>query len=99
MATPKNRRISVAAPLGEESTDFGTPIREDGTPTHGRRSLLSQLRRPSRTSLLRNIPDADDELVSPISERPPIPSALPSSGEVASTPLPILPMIVLSIVR
>ena len=43
--------------------------------------------------------DLESGIPSPArSERPPIPSALPSSGEAASTPLPILPMIVLSIV-
>ncbi|KIJ36368.1 hypothetical protein M422DRAFT_69767 [Sphaerobolus stellatus SS14] len=40
-----------------------------------------------------------EPLLSPISERPPIPNALPSGGSqgLYATPLPILPMIVLSI--
>lgn len=47
----------------------------------------------------RTIHDEEIGVISPShSERPPIPSALPSYGETTSTPLPILPMIVLSIV-
>jgi hypothetical protein len=38
-------------------------------------------------------------LLSPSAERAPIPSALQQTGETNTTPLPILSMIVLSIVR
>ncbi|THV01922.1 major facilitator superfamily MFS-1 [Dendrothele bispora CBS 962.96] len=38
-----------------------------------------------------------DTIASPFKERPPIPSVVQSSGEVYMTPLPILPMVVLSI--
>ncbi|KAF8591246.1 hypothetical protein K439DRAFT_1402380 [Ramaria rubella] len=46
----------------------------------------------------RSIRDAE-ALLSPMSERPPIPSALPGGGSqgVYSTPLPVLPLVVLSI--
>ncbi|KAL5530280.1 hypothetical protein ACEPAF_6537 [Sanghuangporus sanghuang] len=87
----------------EDSTlfiDNGTPSSVEGHrgagSTHPRRSFVSRLRRASRASLWKNLPDED--LISPSSERPPIPSALAPSGETISSPLPILPMIVLSIV-
>ncbi|KAL5527526.1 hypothetical protein ACEPAG_6327 [Sanghuangporus baumii] len=81
-------------------TDNGTPDSVEGhrvaEATHPRRSFVSRLRRASRASVWKNLPDED--LISPSSERPPIPSALAPSGETISHPLPILPMIVLSIV-
>lgn len=107
MATPKLGRRTSTPRMGytEDSTlftDDGTPSSVEGHgvagATHPRRSFVSRLRRASRASLWKNLPE-EEELVSPSSERPPIPSALAPSGEIVSSPLPILPMIVLSIVR
>ena len=59
----------------------------------------------SRQSLAARWRGAGDEeaaavpALTPTSERPPIPSALQQSAETYTTPLPLLPMIVLSIVR
>ncbi|KAH8118483.1 major facilitator superfamily MFS-1 [Phellopilus nigrolimitatus] len=78
--------------------EFNTPAyAEDATPTRPRKSFASRFRAQSRSSFWRNV--ADEEIGSPtVSERPPIPSALPPSGETFSAPLPILPMVVLSII-
>jgi hypothetical protein len=56
--------------------------------------------RPSIVSRWRSTLDAESRrTLSPVGERPPIPSALQPSKEIYSTPLPMLSMIVLSIVR
>lgn len=80
-------------------TDPATPASgsERATPTRPRSSFVSRLRTMSQGSAWRKL--ADEELASPgLVDKPPIPSALAPSGESLSTPLPILPMIVLSIV-
>lgn len=62
------------------------------SPDDGRRALRSSMTSHYRTLL-------DDPDSGPLSsDRPPIPSALPISSSDESTPLPKIPMIVLSIV-
>ena len=91
-------------------SEHGTP--QATTPTgvntgisaHPQKASFSSQRfrahRPSRVSNWRSIAD-EELLLSPSgggSDKPPIPSALPQHGESHVSPLPILPMIVLSIV-
>jgi hypothetical protein len=54
--------------------------------------------RPSFAARWRDTTDEEGAVATPMSERPPIPSALQSAGEAYTTPLPVLSMIVLSIV-
>lgn len=76
---------------------FGPAAADNATPTRQRLSLSGRLPKPSRDSPWRRI--VDEELGSPAAlERPPIPSALAPTDETLSSPLPVLPMIVLSIV-
>lgn len=55
--------------------------------------------RPSFVPRWPNILNSGDEGETPPSERPPIPTMMQPSGEAYSTPLPVLSMVVLSIVR
>ena len=65
----------------------------------GRVSIGENQHRPSFTARWRSNPDVENGKVSTTAnERPPIPSALKTSGEIPTTPLPLLPMVVLSIV-
>jgi hypothetical protein len=66
----------------------------------GRISFGGSHRRPSFISQWRRTADEEGGLGAiSLPERPPIPSALQPGGEVYTTPLPALSMIVLSIVR
>jgi hypothetical protein len=65
----------------------------------GRISFDQSQHRPSFTARWRNNADVENGKVpTPVDERPPIPSALQTPGEIPTTPLPLLPMVVLSIV-
>ena len=68
------------------------------TPGRQRRSFVARLRQASKATSWRDLMDDEPFLSPAASERPPIPSALPLSGEATNTPLPVVPMIVLSIV-
>lgn len=104
MSAAKPTRISLPPPrFGDDDdtvsdTDNVTPVASPPRP--GARVSFSQRKhRPSRNAVWRAPVDEESGMVSPaISERPPIPSALVTPGETLSTPLPVLPMIVLSIV-
>src|SRR5262245_13817228 len=54
--------------------------------------------RPSFVARWRNSTEEEGAGLTPMSQRPPIPSALQSAGETYTTPLPVLSMSVLSIV-
>jgi len=62
-------------------------------------SFGSSRHRPSFTARWRNNVDEEGGMVMPTSERPPIPTMMQPAGEAYTTPLPVLSMIVLSIVR
>ena len=101
MSVPKSDGLSALASrvFGEQNdTDFegANAMPKQPKPTELlSRTTYDQPSKPMHTQGR----DLENGLPSPAkSERPPIPSALPSSGEAATTPLPILPMIVLSIV-
>lgn len=105
MATPNSRR-NFSKPQKDVDDNaespfdspFGPAAADNATPTRQRLSLSGRLPKPSRDSPWRRI--VDEELGSPEAlERPPIPSALAPTDETLSSPLPVLPMIVLSIVR
>ncbi len=64
----------------------------------GRISFNQGNHKPSFTSRWRRSQDEEDGVRPAVPERPPIPSALEPKGELY-TPLPVLSMIVLSIVR
>lgn len=109
--TPQ-RRLNTIIDESALDADDASPVRVPGTtestpqgrrPTFsGRVSFSGSI--PYRSSILNKLKGtAGDEesgsIRSPRPERPAIPSALQQSPEVYSTPLPILSMIVLSIVR
>ena len=110
MPTTKTTRIFGATAQGATSdsvhdNDNGTTPTgvNTGISTRPKPSFSSQRfrsRKPSRLSNWRSIAD-DESLLSPPAggaDKPPIPSALPQHGEPYVSPLPVLPMIVLSIV-
>ena len=104
MSTPNFRRTHSTSQgntneLAESPFDspFGPLAADTTTPTRPRLSLGGRARKPRRESLWRGLEDEETGLPGE-SERPPIPSALAPSGETLSNPLPIVPMIVLSIV-
>jgi hypothetical protein len=65
----------------------------------GRVSFNQSQHKPSFTSRWRSGQDEEGGIAAEVPGRPPIPSALEPKGESYSTPLPVLSMIVLSIVR
>jgi hypothetical protein len=65
----------------------------------GRISFNQGHHKPSFTSRWRRSQDEEDGVGPAAPGRPPIPSALEPKGDLYSTPLPVLSMIVLSIVR
>ncbi|TDL25171.1 major facilitator superfamily MFS-1 [Rickenella mellea] len=80
---------------GLEADDLLTPTPETRRP---RVSFSQRTHRPSRGAHWKPFLDEESGLQSPsATERPPIPSALTTPGEPFSTPLPVMPMIVLSI--
>lgn len=87
-------------------TDNETPAASAGEQTPQTRRILGRIsfghnqHRPSFTARwMSNVDEEGGFSATPTSERPPIPSALQPSGEAYTTPLPVLSMIVLSIVR
>ncbi|KAG7094682.1 hypothetical protein E1B28_005502 [Marasmius oreades] len=95
MSTPKSiRRGSIPhRSFGQEDSALDDA---NTTPSRLRRTLgrfSSGMRRPSSTARLRNSEFLDGAK----HERPPIPSVVQPSGEAYVTPLPALPMVVLSI--
>ncbi|KAJ8081544.1 hypothetical protein PM082_007389 [Marasmius tenuissimus] len=98
MNTPKSSRLGSTPhrSFGQEDSALddanNTPSRSSMRRTLGR--ISSGIRRPSWASRLRD-PDAVLEGAKP--ERPPIPSVVQPAGEAYVTPLPTLPMVVLSI--
>lgn len=113
MSTPKTTRIFNSSAQGgtndsvfhdehATSTSPATGV-NTGISTRPKPSFSSQkfrAHRPSRVGNWRHL--ADDELpLSPSGgggDKPPIPSALPQHSEPYVSPLPLLPMVVLSIV-
>lgn len=92
-------QIPSAPPLKlQNSEQLGTPLPEPSFRRPGQDIPISTTFTggAARSRSIRDV----EALVSPTSERPPIPSALSSTGPqgVYSTPLPLLPMVVLSIV-
>ena len=103
--------LTIATMTSHDSRAIPVPLSNQrgvtiGASSNPRRSFSSRsfFRRSSRTGgsgSWRNIVDAEVEnsMTAQVQERPAIPSALaPSTGEAVSTPLPVLPMVVLSIV-
>ena len=110
MSIPRTTRVFNSQNESALDSEHGTP--QATTPTgvntgisaRPQKASFSSQRfrahRPSRVSNWRSIAD-EELLLSPSgggSDKPPIPSALPQHGESHVSPLPILPMIVLSIV-
>jgi hypothetical protein len=112
MSTPKTTRVFDAQNESALDSEYGTPQAltpptgvNTGISARPQKSSFSSQRfrahRPSRASNWRAI--ADEELLLSSSggggsDKPLIPSALPQHGEMYVSPLPVLPMIVLSIV-
>lgn len=101
MTTPRANRISLPhRSFGVDESalddDNDTPQRDGSSLRRvlGRISFGNSMRRPSFASRLRAGADSPAP-----SERPPVPTVMQPAGEVYQTPLPILSMIVLSIVR
>lgn len=92
---PYTRTLGRTDP-DESNTTPGPSASDHAMPTRARASFASQMGRITQGYPWRKINDEETASPSP-SERPPIPSAL-APGESASTSLPVLPMIVLSIV-
>ena len=95
---PRTGQLHMSSP---SRRSFGVP-NAPGTLRDGEISDVHEPRQSRRASwiqpnILSRLVNQDDELKSPTSERPPIPSAL-HARELDSTPLPVLSMIVLSIV-
>ena len=83
-------------------TQDALPSRAEVPRDHaGRHSSSHTQHRPSFLTRWQNFRQDEENAIphSPKPDRPPIPSALQPSPEVYATPLPILSMIVLSIVR
>jgi hypothetical protein len=111
--TPPIVGAPEAQPPPRRTRTFGAGEPFDDSPTFTHREsvnparrLLARLgigrRRGGASVIARHQGNHNDEESAPDasinSERPPIPSALHSSGEAYTTPLPVLSMIVLSIV-
>lgn len=108
MSTPPNR--TTMPPHRSFGMDESALDDENDTPQHetsamrkvlGRISFGGSQHRPSFAARWRNGAEegAEGELLTPSSERPAIPTVVQPSGEAYTTPLPVLSMIVLSIVR
>ena len=94
------RTFGVQEPAGDAQDDA------EGEPTLLRRvlsriSFRNKQHRPSTSSRPEEYANDDGATaaLSPTSERAPIPTMIQPSGEIYTTPLPVLSMIVLSIVR
>jgi hypothetical protein len=102
MSTPRSDRINPQrrsfgvqdSALDDEETAQPSVVRR----VLGRISFGGSQHRPSFTSRRGNEEDTP-ETPNTASDRPPIPTMIQSAGEVYTTPLPTLSMIVLSIVR
>jgi hypothetical protein len=100
--TPEGRSIPRRTFGVQDSDVRESPERESNVlrRVSSRISFWSSQRRSSFTPWWgRKADDGAQELHTPTSGRAPIPTMMQSSGEVYTTPLPILSMVVLSIVR
>lgn len=100
MSAAHPRRMSMPAHRTFGTNESALDVDNDDEPSIARRVLsFGQQHRPSFTSRWRNSENLQGELPTPTTERPPIPTMMQPAGEIYTTPLPVLSMIVLSIVR